>query len=138
MNAPTLPFVFGDILAALPPVLRAIVRALGVRRAQEWLHEHGGVNVVIPRRHSTVLGLTDAELRTLRATLAPHLDASGRVWLPKPDKLLIRARNAAIRRERAQTSIARLARRYALSSRQILNICREGEGDDAKQLPLFF
>ncbi|MDR0700961.1 MAG: hypothetical protein LBF61_00895 [Azoarcus sp.] len=140
MGAPgphPLPPVSGDILATLPPVLRAVVRALGVRRAQEWLRDYGGVNVVIPRAHTTALGLSDAELRCLRATLALHLDAGGRVWLPKADKLLIRARDAAIRRERAQTSISRLAGRYGLSSRHIVNICREGVDGEPDQLLLF-
>ena len=120
-----LPHVSRETLEGLPPVLRAVVRALGLWRAQEWLRDHGGVNVVIRKTFGAGLDLTASELVRIRWTLAPHMDADGRVWLPKADKLLIHARDAQIRRERAGSSINKLARNYRLSSRQIVNICRE-------------
>lgn len=124
-----------DVLARLPPVLRAVVSALGIARAKDWLAEHGGVNVVIPIHRSTALALTSDELVRLRQHLAPHLDAGNRCWLPKADKLLIMVRDAHIRKERAHSSISVLARRYGLSSRHILNICRQA--DDDGQFSLF-
>jgi len=123
-----------ELLRTLPPVLRAVVQALGFGRARDFLSEHGGVNVSIPRHRSRVLALTRVELFRLRAELAPHMDAAGRVWLPKADKLFIRVRDAQIRRDRRHTSIRMLARQNHLSSRQILNICRE---DDDRQFCLF-
>jgi len=108
-------------------VLRAIVRALGLRRAQEWLQHFGGVSIILPQYRTDALSLSADELQAMRATLAPHLDAAGRFWAPKVDKILIRARNNQIRRERSNTSIRVLSRRHNLTDRQILNICREDE-----------
>ena len=62
------------------------------------------------------------------------MDAAGRVWMPKADKLFNRARDTQIRKERRHTSISALARAHDLSSRHILNICRE---DDDRQFDLF-
>lgn len=128
------PAVDDELLKTLPPVLRAVVRALGFGRAREWLADHGGVNVSIPTYRTQALGLEPDELARLRVTLAPHLDAAGRCWLPKADKLFIRVRDAQIRKDRNYASINTLARRNHLSSRQILNICRE---DDDRQFDLF-
>lgn len=128
------PAVDEELLKTLPPVLRAVVRALGFGRAREWLSDHGGVNVSIPAYRTQALGLEPDELARLRVTLAPHLDAAGRCWMPKADKLFIRVRDAQIRKDRMHSSINSLARRERLSSRQILNICRE---DDDRQYDLF-
>lgn len=130
------PAVDPDLLATLPPVLRAVVRALGYLRAREWLREYGGVNVNVPLRKERALGLEADELDRLREVLAPHLDALGRVWLPKADKLLALSRNASIRGEAHKQSINAQARAYGLSSRQILNIRRE-ENDEKPQFDLF-
>lgn len=127
------PAVDDELLKTLPAVLRAVVRALGFGRAQEWLADHGGVNVDIPARRTQALGLDGDELARLRETLAPHMSASGRVWMPKADKLFKHVRNAQMRRERASTTINGMARQYGLSSRHILNICRE----DDRQPDLF-
>ncbi|MBO9538757.1 DNA-binding protein [Herbaspirillum sp.] len=132
------PNVDPELVKTLPPVLRAVVRALGFKRAKDWLALHGGVNVIIPAYRSTTLGLEADELARLRVTLAPHLDTANRCWLPKVDKLatiLAAMRNAQIREERPHTSISKLARSNGLSSRQILNIIRED--DDNPQLDLF-
>ncbi len=128
------PAVDEELLKTLPPVLRAVVRALGFGRAREWLAEHGGVSVTIPAYRTQALNLSPDELARLRAMLAPHLDAAGRCWLPKADKLFIRVRDAQIRKDRSSASISTLARRNRLSDRQILNICREG---DDRQFDLF-
>lgn len=128
------PAVDDELLKVLPAVLRAVVRALGYARARAWLADHGGVNVHVPARHTPTLGLEPAEHARLAHALAPHLDDNRRVWCPKADKLFQLARNAQIRRDRHQASIATLARRNGLSSRHILNICREG---DDRQADLF-
>lgn len=128
------PAVDPELLRTLPPVLVAVVRALGFGRAKDFLAEHGGVNVCIPKFRSGALGTDKAELARLRETLAPHMDAAGRVWMPKPDKLFILVRNAQIRKDKCCESINGQARRYKLSSRQIQNVRREG---DEPQFNLF-
>ena len=129
------PTVDSELLTLLPPVLKAVVRALGYVRAREWLDTHGGVNINIPARKDAAIDLLPAELMRLRETLAPHMDAAGRVWMPKPDKLWQLARNASIRACADQASIREQAFQYRLSSRQITNIRRDA-GDDG-QLGLF-
>lgn len=127
-----------DLLATLPPVLRAVVKALGFGRARELLIEFGGVNITVAKHNSRLLRLDRDELARLREHLRPHMDHNDRVWMPKADKLLIMVRNAQIRREASRESINKQARRYNLSSRHILNIRSERE-DDAKrqQIDLF-
>ena len=129
------PAVDDELLRTLPPVLRGVVMALGFLRARSFLIQHGGVNVCIPRYKTEALGLDDDELARLREALGLHMDAEGRVWMPKADKLFYISRNTQIRKERENTSIAALARTHDLSSRQICNICRE-DGDD-RQFDLF-
>lgn len=121
------PQVDEELLRSLPPVLRAVVRALGFGRAREFLARHGGVNKTIPKRRSQALGLSDVELDRLRHALAPHMDSAGRVWMPKPDKLFQKVRNAQIRHDAHRASIAVQARQHGLSSRQIQNIRRAAD-----------
>lgn len=128
------PAVDDDLLRTLPPVLRGVVMALGFVRARGFLAAHGGVNVSIPRYRTAALGLEQDELARLREALVLHMDAAGRVWMPKADKLFNRARDTQIRKDRKNTSISALARAHDLSSRHILNICRE---DDDRQFDLF-
>jgi Mor family transcriptional regulator len=128
------PAVDAELLRTLPPVLVAVVRALGFGRAKSFLVKHGGVNVFIPKLRSAGLGLEPEELARLRETLAPHMNAAGRVWMPKPDKLFIRVRDAQIRKDKDRNSISMLAHQNNLSSRHIQNICREG---DDRQFDLF-
>jgi hypothetical protein len=132
------PTVDPDLLASLPPVLRAVVRALGYPRAVTWLSQRGGVNVNIPitDRDDGAIGVTVDELQRLREALRPHMDDARRVWLPKPDKLLAMVRNEAIRRTAPQASIRDQALAYNLSSRQIQNIRRDGDDGDGQLLLL--
>ncbi|MDR0673331.1 MAG: hypothetical protein LBF93_06675 [Zoogloeaceae bacterium] len=115
-------------------VLRAVVRALGLVRAREWLAAFGGVSLAIPARKSHWAGLAPEEVERLREALALHADALGRVALPKPDKLLTRHRDALIRRDRAHMSLSALAHAYRLTSRHIQNICRRMEDNSQGDL----
>lgn len=128
------PVVDDELLSTLPPVLRGVVMALGFMRARSFLVAHGGVNVCIPKHRTVGLGLNVDELARLRQALALHMDAAGRVWMPKADKLFKRARDTQIRKDRKTTSISALAREHDLSSKQICNICRES---DERQFDLF-
>lgn len=130
------PIVDAELLDLLPPVLKAVVRALGYQGARDWLDIHGGVNVNLPRHQTEALGLTTAELARLRQTLAPHLDDADRLWMPKADRLWRLARNHAICAMADEQSIREQAHQYRLSSRQITNIRREGSGGD-EQMDLF-
>jgi len=128
------PTIDDEVLRTLPPVLRAVVRALGFGRARDFLATHGGINQHIPKHKSHALGLDDGELARLRVVLADHMDAAGRIWLPKPDKLFNMVRNTQIRKDKSRMSINGLAKAHQLSSRHILNICRE---TDDRQIDLF-
>lgn len=131
------PEVDQSLLSTLPPVLRAIVKALGFARAQEWLRLHGGVNINLPQHFTHTLGLSNDELQRMRVTLAPHLDENGRFYCPKIDKLWIRHRNAAIVANKDWQSGAKQARAYLLSIRQITNIRRQADSADMQQVDLF-
>lgn len=131
------PTVDAELLALLPSVLKAVVKALGYVRARSWLTERGGVNVKIPALKTVAIGLEPDELERLRHTLSPHMDADGRVWLPKPDKLWQHVRNAAIRKTSKDQSIRDQALQYRLSSRQITNIRSEDSDGNAGQMDLF-
>ncbi|MCQ8103253.1 hypothetical protein NP590_03965 [Methylomonas sp. SURF-2] len=130
------PDVAPELLSSLPPVLRAVVRALGYIRAQEWLRAWGGLLINLPKHHTRALGLSDDELQRLRVTLAPHLDSNDRFSVPKIDKLWIRHRNAVINANKDWQSAAQQARAYQLTVRMITNIRREGE-DVSRQMDLF-
>ncbi len=128
------PRVDPELLKGLPPIHRAVVKALGIGRASKFLADYGGVDQMMPKHKPCMWGLTEAETERLRETLAPHVDATGRVTLPKVDKLYKQARNADIQAQHitAGQSLRSLAREHHLTSRQVRNICRE---DD--QLDLF-
>lgn len=134
MHSAHYPAVDDELLKTLPPVLRAVVKALGYGRAKDWLTDHGGRNVTVPVFRTTALDLEPDELERLREMLEPHMDATGRVTLPKPDKLYLRVRDAQMRKDRHNASLTELAGRYHLTTRQITNICRES---DDSQLGLF-
>lgn len=132
--AATPPVVDEELLKVLPPIIKGVVRALGFARARWWLGEYGGVAQHIPKFKGAALGLDTTELERLRTQLKRHIDANGRIDLPKADKLFQLSRDAHIRNERRGTSERMLARRYNLCARQIRNIYREGDDD---QLDLF-
>ena len=123
-----------DILQNLPPVLKAIIRALGLERAQTLLLYFGGTMVMLPKYKSDKLGLTTEELTALHHELKPHLIDGNRITLPKIDKVFIAFRNIEIRAMRENKSLNALALQYNLSSRHIQNVCKVTED---KQTDLF-
>lgn len=127
------PAVDEEVLRAFPPVLRAIVKALGFGRAGQFLNAHGGTNPNLPHVKNTWLGLDGAELARLRITLKPHLDYANRVSLPKPDKLFSHMRNQQIVRNMHKQTINTQVREYKLTNRQIMNIRRQLTKDERLQ-----
>jgi hypothetical protein len=123
------PRVDDALLRTLPPVLRGVVRALGFGRARTFLELHGGTPVYMPKARSSKLELNQSEFARLREALAPHLSAAGFVCLPKADKLFMRARNEQMRQERHSHSVAELAKRYSLTTRQVQLVCGQPETD---------
>ncbi len=126
---------------ALPPLLRAIVTALGWDRAMDILRRHGGTRVTIPKHRSHVLGLSDTELKALRRALALHISADlarNVLHLPKVDKLMLQLRNDRIRSQRSHSSLKKLAKEHRLTERRILQICQANENaGGCVSLPLF-
>ena len=120
-----------ELLSTLPPVLRAIIHALGMLKAQEFLVAHGGTYIVVPRKNGAKLGLTDEQLHDFRGRLADHLTNDDRLAVPKIDKLFLRFRDNEIRINQRRFTLNQLAKKYNLSSRQIQNICR-GVVDDSQ------
>jgi hypothetical protein len=124
-----IPDIDPDLLDIFPPVLIQVVRALGIVRAREVLLEFGGGNVWVGKHRSRSMRLSAEELARMREYLAGHLDHTGRLYLPKADKLVNYARDEQIRREMFRKSIKQQSREYKLCNRQIMNI-RAGERDD--------
>lgn len=111
-----------EALQPLPPVLRAMVKALGFGRASVFLQEYGGLPFTLPKLKDSKMGLLPDELERLRVTLKPHLDADNRIALPKADKLLAYVRDQEIIKHKDSDSIVKQARQYHLTTRHVLNI----------------
>ena len=122
------PRVDDEAMCRLPPVLRAVVRALGWGRARDFLLNHGGLMVRLPmaapKDDRLWLGLTGAEVQRLLVTLAPHLMTGQLLSLPKADKLFAQWRNEEFARDMHNLSIRDLARKYKITSRHVLNLKR--------------
>jgi hypothetical protein len=123
------PQVDDELLRTLPPVLRAVVRALGFGRARDFLERRGGAPIWVPSIKQAAFGLTPDELNRLRITLDPHLNESRRITLPKVDKLFLKYRNEQIARDRGERTVRDIAQTHALTTRQVTNIFRQAEGE---------
>lgn len=129
------PLIDENLLKQLPPVLRAVVKALGFSRAKEFLDEYGGILLYVPKKKNAMFCLDTHETQRLLILLEPHLDSFRRISFPKPDKLFIFARNLQIRIDKQKCSITNLARKNKLTTRHIMNICRDDES--SPQFDLF-
>lgn len=130
------PDVPDNILKMLPPVLRAIVRALGISRATCWLKTYGGIYIYLPKIAAYALELTREEIIRMQIALEPHVSAKRIVTIPKADKILAHIRNEQIRADRKNLSLSALARRNNLTTRHIINICNS-KPDSVTQAELF-
>lgn len=127
------PEVPDNILKMLPPVLRAIVRALGITRATRWLKTYGGIYIYLPKMSTYTLDLTKEELVRMQIALNPHISSKRIVTIPKADKIMAIIRNQQIRADRRRLSLSCLARRNNLTIRHIGNICRAKQDDDPQK-----
>lgn len=129
-------------VSAYTPMLRRLIRAVGLGGTTILLRWRGGCRLCLPReprRSELCQYLTVAQVQGL-------IDVFGAgmwVTLPKPDKIYIAARNAEIRDSHQQgDSLADLALRYGLTTRHISNIVAANddgieEVDDGVQSELF-
>lgn len=127
------PAVDDELLATLPPVLRALVRALGFARARELLESRGGAPVWVPVQKQAAWGLSPDEMHRLRTALEPHLNETRRITLPKVDKLFLKYRNDQIVRDRGNRTVREIAQDHALTTRQVVNIFAQAEGPAMRQ-----
>lgn len=123
------PPVDDELLRTLPPVLRAVVKALGFGRARDFLELRGGAPIWIPSIKKAAFGLTPDEMNRLRLALEPHLNETRRITLPKVDKLFLKYRNEQITRDRGERTVRDIAKAHALTTRQVTNIFRQAEGE---------
>lgn len=113
----------GDI-RRLPPSLRAVVAALGIARACQFLDKFGGTRRSIDHGQIRQF-LRQDEYQRLCDNFGQFLDYERKIILPKTDKLIQILRNYALVRDRmAGASLSQLARKYRLTSRHVINICQ--------------
>lgn len=122
-----------DLLKSMPPILRGIIKALGLKKAQMLLMRFGGTTITIPKVHSKKLGLSTDDLQALHKELDKHIH-NDHITLPKVDKIFIGLRNLEIIAQRHEKSLTELALEYGLCIRHIQNICRK---DESSQVDLF-
>lgn len=127
-----------DLLKSMPPILKGIIKALGLKKAQMFLMRFGGTTIVVPKTHSQKLGLSTEDLQALHTQLEKHI-IDDRITLPKVDKIFIGLRNLEIIEKRHEKSLSELAIDYGLCVRHIQNICRKNESEqtDLFQTNLF-
>lgn len=106
----------------LTPMLRRLVRCIGLPATLKLLDKRGGLPLEIPKRGRAsvilvgLIGVDHAEL------LAVEFAGGDAITLPMSDKIHAQIRNLAIRSEKAACSYSALATRYGLTRRQIVNI----------------
>jgi len=114
----------------LPPQLRMLVRQIGFTAALKLVRARGGRQVWIPKTASADRVLAQViGTAALEQLCAAH--RGERLELPKSDKILIQARNAAIlERREAGDSYAEIARDFGLTRRWVIEICNAGREAD--------
>ncbi|MGR9014154.1 MAG: Mor transcription activator family protein [Gammaproteobacteria bacterium] len=118
----------------LPPQARQLVRLIGLPNALKILEARGGITLRIPVNAQEAVVLK--EIVPIEAIIALCQALGGqRLELPKLDKIVLQIRNQAMQQERKTLSAPQVARRYGLTRRQVINICRPVEDD--RQADLF-
>lgn len=125
-------------LADLPESVHGLAACLGLARALVVVERLGGTTLPVPQRR-TLQG--EARYQDLAATLGPdaaailcRVYAGTDLYIPRCGQALIRARDAALHRERdvlaaqglsERELVARLARRFGLSDRQVWRVLKK-------------
>ena len=108
----------------LPPQftrLRRLLRVLGGPITLTLLRNHGGRFLTVPKGMDSELvkEIGDENVKKLRA----EFGGGERLMMPMPDKIEAKIRNAAIWTEMDEgITVAEQARRYQLTTRQVINI----------------
>jgi len=120
----------------LPPQLRMLVRQIGFEPTLKLVRARGGRQVWIPKTASADRVLAQViGVPALEVLCEAH--RGERLELPKGDKILIQARNAAIvERRRAGASAAEIAAEFNLTRRWVIEICNAAR-DAERQGDLF-
>lgn len=118
----------------LTPMLRRLVRAIGLPHTLTLLAARGGVPLEIPKRGRASPLLVELIGADHAERLADEFAGVDAITLPMADKLHAQIRNRAIRAERATASLSALARRYGLTRRQIVNIAGDSAPEPAPDL----
>lgn len=111
----------------LTPMLRRLVRSIGLPHTLTLLAKRGGLPLEVPRRGRSSVILVDLIGAAAADCLAEEFAGTDAITLPMADKLHAQIRNRAIRAERSRASLSALASRYGLTRRQIVNIAGEEE-----------
>lgn len=113
-----------------------LISLVGHTAARELIHRYGGLVLVVPK---TVTGWL-ADLPGHSAERLAALYGGDRIYIPKPDRELRRARNRQIIAEYdAGERVQAIARRHRLTERQIWTILGRPvpEDPDVSQAELF-
>jgi len=114
----------------LPPQLRMLVRRIGFDDALKLVRARGGRQIWIPKTASADRVLAQIiGIAALEKLCEAH--RGERLELPKSDKILMQARNAAIvERREAGDSYAEIARDFGLTRRWVIEICNAAREAD--------
>lgn len=114
----------------LPPIMKRLVRAIGIEDTIKLLRWRGGTDLPLPTSRSRKAGAYAGELRRVisadkvDALYAEFADGNKEMTLPKADKILMQYRNCEIRRLHYETGVTidSLAMQFDLTGRQVWNI----------------
>lgn len=118
-------------VSALTPLLKRLVRAIGVPATVDLLQARGGTRLYFKgeRKRNDRRLLRDLVGEDAATALyAEFRDHGQELTLPKVDKILTQLRDRAIRAERGRgVGVEILARKYRLTRRHVSNICAAPE-----------
>lgn len=118
----------------LPPLMRNLVRLIGLPETLRLLEARGGIPTYIPAHPDQSTELKAVLSAAALEALARSEYAGHRVELPKPDKVIAQLRNHAIRNARTQMSAAQVARTFGLTRRHVINLSASDAEDPTLDL----
>lgn len=124
--------------ALLPPLIKRLLRAIGVPATLQLLQAQGGLPLKIPQKFSPQLAELVGEVGVI--ALIREFGAGTIITLPMPDKIVAMIRDAAIWSEQdTGERISTQVRRYGLTKRWIIEIRkrRNQAPDETPQTDLF-